>query len=75
MGKCPAEERLQIKVPNLYPHRLMVGRRPFKAEIRIRLPLGVMYCGVEQWSAHQPHKLEVAGSNPASRKWERSSDG
>ena len=20
---------------------------------------------VEQWSAHQPHKLEVAGSNPA----------
>ena len=22
-------------------------------------------CGVEQWSARQPHKLEVAGSSPA----------
>lgn len=23
-----------------------------------------IYCGVEQWSARQPHKLEVSGSNP-----------
>lgn len=37
MGSSP------IRGDDIYPHRLMVGRRPFKAEIRIRLPLGVMH--------------------------------
>lgn len=25
----------------------------------------MIYCGVEQWSARKPHKLQVAGSSPA----------
>lgn len=26
-----------------------------------------LYGGVEKWSSHHPHKVEIVGSNPASR--------
>ena len=26
----------------------------------------VSHCGIEQWSAREPHKLQVVGSNPSS---------
>lgn len=40
-------------------HPFKVGEYGFKPRTRYQ------YCGIEQWLARQPHKLKVAGSNPA----------
>ena len=47
-----------------------LGSRPFKAETRVRIPLGALHgnriawaCGAV-WSARDPVKVEVGGSNP-----------
>ena len=45
-----------------------LGRRPFKAVARVRIPLGVRQLNSKvlwsSWSARRPVKAEVAGSSP-----------
>ena len=40
--------------------------RPLRGnEIPQRKFIEIIYCGIEQWPARKPHKLQVGGSNPS----------
>ena len=48
-----------------------LGRRPFKPEARVRIPLGARWGRGEAWSSRRPVKPEIAGSNPVvpAKRW------